>query len=511
MAKSMHRRDFLRLAGLSALSLAAPPFVGRLSPVRSRQGQNGQPNVLIVLFDTLASENLSIYGYPRETMPGLKKWTERAIIYHSHFSGGNFTTPGTAALLTGTYSWKNRAFDYNGRVSAEFTGKSIFRAFDTYHRLAYSHNPLVNTLFDQFAPDIDEYMPMTRLMLTSDGLIQTMFKGDDDASTVAWMRYMKKGEEGYAYSLFLSEFYRRYMQNKISSYKTIFPFGPPSTKGDNYFRIEESTQWLEKNLSSLPGPFFTYFHLLPPHYPYKPPVEFMGTFKSDGMAFTEKQPDPFTDGNSAQFLHARRALYDEFILYVDREIDRLLQALESSGVLENTWVIFTSDHGEMFERGIWSHATPTLYQPIIRIPLIIFEPGRKSRLDIHDPTSATDLLPTLLQLTGQPPVNWSEGAILPPFAPETQSPERSIYAVQARYTAAARPITEATIMLVKGVYKLVYFFGYRELNGGELVQFYDLDQDPHELNDLSLVKRTTAAEMLAEVKARLAEVNAPFI
>src|SRR6266508_1284068 len=511
MTNSLNRRDFLKLAGLTALSLSTPPLVRVLNSSKFVQGQDGKPNILIVLFDTLSAENMSIYGYARETMPNLKKWAERAIVYHNHFSGGNFTTPGTASLLTGTYSWKHRAFDYNGKVIQDFTDKSIFHAFKNYHRLAYSHNPLVNTLFNQFTLDIDDYMPRTRLMLTSDGLIQTMFKHDDDASTVAWLRFMKKGEDEYAYSLFLSELYRRYMQNKISSYKSIFPFGPPSTKGDNYFRIEEATQWLEENIDKLPSPFFTYFHLLPPHYSYKPHVDFLESFKNDGMTFLDKSQDTFTDNNSSDFLAARRFLYDEFILYVDRELSRLFDRLDSSGILDNTWVVFTSDHGEMFERGIWSHSTATLYQPVIRIPLIIFEPGRKTRLDIHDATSSTNLLPTLLQLTGQPPVDWTEGVILPPFAPETQKPEQSVYAVQARYVETNTPINQATIMLVKGQYKLVYFFGYKELNGAELVQLYDLKQDPNELNDLSLTKKATANELLAEVKSKLAEVNEPYL
>ncbi len=510
MTNSFSRRDFLKLAGLSALSLSAPPFVRMMGPSNFIQGQDGKPNILIVLFDTLSADNLSIHGYPRETMPNLNKWVERAIVYHNHISGGNFTTPGTASLLTGAYSWKHRAFDYDGKVIQDFADKSIFHAFENYHRLAYSHNPLVNTLFDQFTSGIDDYMPMTQLMLTSDGPIQTMFKNDDDISTVAWMRIMKKGEGGYAYSLFLSELYRRYMQKKISSYKSVFPFGPPSTKGDNYFRIEEATEWLENNLANLPSPFLTYFHLLPPHYPYKPPIDLMGSFKDDGVTFADKPQDPFTDNNSPEFLAARRVLYDEFILYVDREMGRLLDRLDSSGMLDNTWVIFTSDHGELFERGIWSHATATLYQPVIRVPLIIFEPGRKTRLDVHDPTSATDLLPTLLQLTGQPPVDWTEGAILPPFAAD-QNSEQNVYAVQARYAETNAPLAEGTIMLVKGQYKLVYFFGYEKLNSGELVQLYDLKQDPNEMNDLSLVKKETANELLAEVKAKLEEVNEPYL
>src|SRR3989304_4147872 len=93
-----------------------------------------------------------------------------------------------------------------------------------------------------------------------------------------------------------------------------------------------------------------------------------------------------------------------------------MSILEGAGVLENTWVLLTSDHGELFERAIWQHTTPVLYQPVIRIPLLIFQPGRTTRLDVHTPTSAVDILPTLRHVTGSEPVSWSEGLVLPPFS-----------------------------------------------------------------------------------------------
>ncbi len=65
------------------------------------------------------------------------------------------------------------------------------------------------------------------------------------------------------------------------------------------------------------------------------------------------------------------------ILYADKEFGRFFDYLDSSGLLDNTWVVLTSDHGEMFERGIDGHDTEVLYEPVIRIPLMIFEPGRK--------------------------------------------------------------------------------------------------------------------------------------
>jgi len=185
--------------------------------------------------------------------------------------------------------------------------------------------------------------------------------------------------------------------------------------------------------------------------------------------------------------------------------------MDQSGLLQNTWVVLTSDHGEMFERGVLGHITPLLYQPVIRVPLMIFEPGQQTRTDIYANTSAADLLPTLLHLAGKGQAHWSEGNVFSPYAPTKPNPERDLYVVQARRNDQYKPLTVATIVLVKGQYKLMYFFGYDELGGKERVELYDVQADPEEMNDLYSSKRETADELLNILKTKLAEVNKPFL
>ncbi|MDH5646998.1 MAG: sulfatase-like hydrolase/transferase, partial [Candidatus Heimdallarchaeota archaeon] len=89
-------------------------------------------NILIIVFDTLSAENISLYGYARETMPNLSRIADRATVYHQHYAGGPFTTPGTASLLTGTYPWTHRAFGIQGKVIDKFIDKNIFSLFSDY-------------------------------------------------------------------------------------------------------------------------------------------------------------------------------------------------------------------------------------------------------------------------------------------------------------------------------------------------------------------------------------------
>jgi arylsulfatase A-like enzyme len=168
-----------------------------------------------------------------------------------------------------------------------------------------------------------------------------------------------------------------------------------------------------------------------------------------------------------------RRIYDEYIASVDLYLGELLDSFEAQGVFENSYVILTSDHGEMFERGEIAHSTPLLYDPVIHIPLLISAPGQASRQDIHAPTNAVDILPTLASLAGKPIPEWCEGKPLPG----------------------------------KGNLKLMYYTGYE---ADESFELYDLDQDAEELQDLYPDNPSEAKRMKDELLDALDRANQPY-
>ena len=510
MGSSISRRDFLKMAGILPLSLGLPPFLRMYNP--SQPPADGRKNVLVIVFDAFSAYNIPIYGYARETTPNLIRLAKRAIVYHNHFAAGNFTTPGTASLLTGTLPWTHRAFHLNGTVNEAYAHKTIFEAFSRYHRIVYSHNPLVNTLFKQFTADLDEYVPQNRLFLTADSFVHDWLGNDEDIADVGWTRTIKKGEDGYAYSLFLSDLYKLYIQNRIAKVGPKFPRGIPSIRGDNYFLLEDAIDWLQNQIGRLPQPYLGYFHFMPPHAPTSTSIDFFRKFADDGYSPPWKPADVLSAQLTRADLMRQRVAYDEYILYLDREFGRLFDFLENSGVLENTWVVLTSDHGELFERGVRGHISPLLYQPVVRVPLMIFEPGRASGMQIDAATSAVDLLPTLLHVSGENPAAWAEGFVLPPFAPTPPDPQRVVYALHPKENDPDKALTHASAMMVQGKYKLTAYFGYAELGKDQArVELYDIQSDPEELHDLVDEESDTAAAMLAALRQKVAEVNKPYL
>jgi arylsulfatase A-like enzyme len=495
------RRGFLKVAGALTLSHFVPPMA------LSQQGAPKE-NVLIVLFDAFSASNISLYGYRRPTTPHLERLAEKAVVYHQHLAGGNFTTPGTATLLTGVMPWTHRAMGFNDVVAEAFARKSLFHALPTYNALAYTHNLLANTLLKDFFADLNGLTPREKLYLQGDQWISWLFQGDDDISSVGWQRAVNRQLDGSVYSLFLSRLYEGYKNRQLADVRKAFPRGLPEVAGTNNFLLEDSINWLQNQLTASPQPFLGYYHLLPPHDPYHTRADFYNTFAADGYHPPDKPLHILTDHHSPQKLAERRQEYDEYILYVDAEFNRLYTFLETEGFLENTWLVFTSDHGEMFERGFRGHRTKVLHQPVIHIPLLIFPPGQTTRVDIHEPTSAIDILPTLAAVTGNPNPPWAEGRVLPPFA---NAAPREVFSIQMEGLDKAGHVTKGTVSLVRAPYKLMVYFGFVEevpAQNGTWVELYDLMADPEERDDLAITHKEIANEMLAAVKTKMNEVGA---
>jgi hypothetical protein len=152
--KNISRRDFLKSAGALLLGSMIPGAARALLNRDQRQG-----DVIVLLFDTMSARNLSLYGYRRGTTPNLERFAERATVYHQHISAGNYTTPGTASILTGTYPWTHRAINQGGIVLRDLKEQNIFSLFHPErHCFAFSQNLWAEYLIDQFENSIDSHL-----------------------------------------------------------------------------------------------------------------------------------------------------------------------------------------------------------------------------------------------------------------------------------------------------------------------------------------------------------------
>ncbi|HMV96545.1 MAG TPA: hypothetical protein PKE48_09605, partial [Anaerolineales bacterium] len=142
------------------------------------------------------------------------------------------------------------------------------------------------------------------------------------------------------------------------------------------------------------------------------------------------------------------------------------------------------------------HVTRLLYDAVVHIPLIVIAPGQKSRVDVHHPTSNIDLLPTLLHIAGKTAATDLEGRILPGLGGIEES--RSLFSMEAKECSAFGNLKDgATVSLVQGEHKLIYYTGYPKRP--DTFELYNLKDDPDEMKDLFTVDTTTAAKMKEEM------------
>lgn len=502
----MNRREFLKgMASLPIFALQMSPSsrtILNLSQIASEE----KPNILMLVFDTLSAEHVSLNGYQRQTTPNFTRFAAGANVYQNHYAGGNFTSPGTASLLTGTYPWTNRAFNLHGTVDPRLAQNNIFSAFDdSYYKVAYTHNTLVADLLQQFRTGIDDWKQIRELTLSDTQYSDRLFQNDYFAAAAGeWQNYHGNEIPGSLTLSFLDYVQRTLVRKRLeTTYGSQYPRGIPNQQQTQFFLLEDVFDWLISELPTLPQPFLVYVHVLPPHYPYAPTKEFVDIFAGDGLEVVQKPTHFASEGHDQSFLVEQRRFYDEFIAFTDAEFGKFYDRLQENKLLENTLMALTSDHGELFERGIHKHSTAAIYQPLTHVPLIIKRAGQVEGLEVNQVTSCVDILPSLMTETAQVIPSWCEGDILPGFAEQATNEDKAAYSVEARSNPKLAPLDKATIAMVKGDYKLINNRGY-----GEHVQpyeLYNLSQDPEEIEDLIGIEKGVANAMREEMDQALAE------
>jgi arylsulfatase A-like enzyme len=510
MAK-LSRRDFLKAATLFT--------AGALTSwnVSGRQPSEDGPNIVIILMDALSALHTSLHGYPRETTPNMARFAKRCTVYNQHYSGSNFTSSGTAAMLTGMNLWKNRVFNQGGLYPAQVVPNNPYRLLGKgYRRMAFSQNFWADRLLAQYYYDIDEFLPQTAYSMRGNTLVKSWVGKDRFLASIAFDEFLFAAQSDLPASSLLGYLYKSRVAHAIETQNKApdYPRGFPEIEGYALYNNERVYAGVFDEIMNLRtlanGPYFGYFHLFSPHAPYRPNSRFSRSFVKDGFKPKAKPVNP----NFAAYFYEpeedvlkKRLLYDQQVAQVDAELGKLLEKLEAQGVLEDTYIIVTSDHGETFERGFAGHGGLVMYEPVIRIPLLIHAPGQETRQDIDTPTSNIDLLPTLLQIAGKEIPGDLEGKVLPGFGGQ-DTPGRSIFSMCAWENSTFQPLTKAAFAMRKGNYKLLAYPGYAQ--EGSAYELYDLVNDPEERREISAEQTHIFTELKAEFEQALDLANQPY-
>lgn len=331
------------------------------------------PNVIVISLDTLRADHLGVYGYKRDTSPALDRLAASAYVFENCFSSSSWTTPAHATAFTG--------------LLPSVHGAGIRRGpFASRSRL-----PAEVTTFAERAQ-------------------------------VRGYRTAAYTEGYYAGSRWgLGQGFDRYHDG---------PADPAPHSNAIGATFERASEWL-RGTGSLP--FLLFAHTYAAHWPYSPPEPFLSRFVTQATA-PLPEPKAIIDGtlSPAEF-QSLRDYYDGGIAYMDHVLGEFFNELSARGVLDDTWVIIFSDHGEEFgEHGKAMHGF-TLYDEVLHVPFIVRPPGGLSESKrVSDVVALADLYGTVLRIIGDtgtalPPTSFSllplmtEGAAAMPDRPDVVS------------------------------------------------------------------------------------------
>ncbi len=505
--RGLSRREFLKLVSLAPVGIYSHQVSGLVTAASSEN-----PNVIFLVFDAWSQRHVSLFGYQRHTMPNLEKFAENGTVYHNHYSTAVFTVPGTASLLTGLHPWSHRAFQIGGGVVADHVPHNIFSALSpTHSTMAFTQNRLANQLLIQMRPELDRFVDSYLFNVQNTSLYTAPpFENDQRTAFASLEDNLIQQGSGFDSSLFFGPLYRLFVLRDrlkaVQRYGGKYPLGLPDAL-PGLFQLDDVVDGSIDLLKGMQGATMAYLHFWAPHEPFTPTSDFYGSF-ADGWKAPEKPIHELTEKKIPyEKLHLQHQYYDEYIANWDAEVGRLFDYLKESGLMENSYIVITADHGELFERGELGHKTRLLYDGVVHVPLIILSPGQTQRQDVHTSTSSVDLVPTLAHLTGNPFPSWGEGQLLPKLG-GTEDEKRSIFSMDARTNSSFGPLVNFSISVTREHHRLIHYI-YPKLKH-ESYEFYDLSTDPEEMQDLYPSRPALAMDMKAELDQKVVDVNRPF-
>ncbi len=280
---------------------------------------------------------------------------------------------------------------------------------------------------------------------------------------------------------------------------------PARVKAEHSETAYMTDRAIEFMTSAGPTPWCLHLSYIKPHWPYVVPAPYHAMYGPDDVLPVNRHAQELDNTHPVLAAFQAQRFSREFsrpdvrervipaymglITQIDDHIGRLMAWLDASGHAENTLIVFTADHGD-YLGDHWLGEKDLFHEASVKVPLIVVDPSRQADVSrgtvCHALVQAIDVLPTFVEVAGGVvPPHILEGQSLLPFLHQTSAPTQRPYVV-SEYDYAyreARHLLGQTVrdarlqMIFDGTHKLINAPGYRPM-------LYDLQADPHELQDL---------------------------
>ena len=400
-------------------------------------------NIILIVSDTLRYDHLGCNGNERIYTPHIDRFAERCVVFDRCYAASFPTMPMRADLLTGKWT-----FTYLGW--APLPREEVILP-ELLRRNGYLTTAVVDTPF----------------------FIRNGYHYDRGFVDFIWVRGQGPERRDLNYE-------RRYEEDYCA----------PRT-------IIAAERWLEKHYKER---FFLYIDTWDPHEPWDPPRWYVERYLPDydGRVVAPCYWEYEERGVSEEDLKVAHACYCGEVSMVDRWVGRLIDKLEAMGLMENTAIIFTADHGFYFgehgqfgkarlEKGKWFRSP--IYEEVARIPLLVYIPGVEPRRT-NALVSAVDIMPTVLEMAGVEIPETVQGRSLMPIIRGEEERGRD-FVVTSLPLYNPGDVTRAVDAFERNVVEFVPSTITTEewsllySAEGQPVELYNLREDPKQERDVS--------------------------
>ena len=402
----------------------------------------GAPNVLFLILDTVRASSMSLYGAERPTTPRLLELAKSGATFDWAFSTASWTLPSHASMFTGRYSSQQSGNWTSPLDGAHPTLADVFAHYG-YATAGFTAN-LVATprgfgLDRGFSRYEDHRRTIAQLALsTSLGQAQSLRNAWDALVRQRWLGRAAR-------SLAAFDFEPRYS----------YPDNDPKSAA---LITASFLQW-QRGVEN--RPFFAFLNFFDAHGPYESPARYDTLFgRSDKV----------------------RDRYDRAIRYIDDELGQMFDSLGARGLLDNTIIVLSADHGEQFgEHGLGWHSN-SLYEQLTHVPLFIRYPARVTGgVRVTQQVSLRDLAATLVDLSGLPDGRGLGGTSL---APTWQSADARTSAPLSELSKGVN--ADARNLNAKGDMRAIADDSLHYIrNGDGTYEIYAYRRDPREEQNLA--------------------------
>jgi arylsulfatase A-like enzyme len=416
----------------------------------------GARNVVLIVWDTVRSYNLSLSGYYRDTTPHLKQWAQRGVNYRLALAPAPWTYPSHASFFTGWWPFQiNSQWKY--RLDTPHATLAEYLASRGYQTAGFAAN--------------------TNCCNYETGLSRG-FAHYEDYSLKPWSLLSRTVPGKWILANLLSP--RDYFSRKWFDLQSL----PAREVNGNFLT------WIGRRRPD--RPFFAFLNYFDAHEPYFPPREHAGHFgiqpeSAEDYAVLTDFVGAYKRRLRMRDIDLARDGYDDCIASLDEQLGRLLESLREQGLLENTDVIITSDHGEAFgEHQTFGHSYSVMFGEV-GVPLVILSPLAPAGKLVANPVSLRDLPATIVDLLGLSVGSPFPGHSLAVYWGKSSADpsELTTPALSEQADATAFQTRMRTDGSHAGFQMSLVTSGHHYIRTGRRTErLYDLNKDPYERDNL---------------------------